>query len=250
MDTRETKAVTLIPCYNAAPHLEQCLESAIAQGYPVILCDDASVDKSLDIAKRYPIEIIANATNMGVGVTRQKLVEYAQYKYRPEFVQMFDADDFFLTTNKIANQIKLIQANASDVAIDPIAAVYIDESRRKIKFNADLLSEALKNRIIHLNACLFRLTAMPAFSKARCCNDALFMLDMIKRGLRVVVEEGTEPTSIYRYSWGGDQITANYHREKENLSILFNREIQQLAWTSKIQLLDLSRRYKDRCQET
>ncbi|MBF7046561.1 glycosyltransferase family 2 protein, partial [Campylobacter volucris] len=46
----------IIPIYNVAPYLRECLDSAINQTYKnldIILVDDGSTDESLDIALEY-----------------------------------------------------------------------------------------------------------------------------------------------------------------------------------------------------
>ena len=52
------KLSILVPIYNVAPYLRQCLDSLLAQGmevgsYEVILIDDGSTDESGEIARAY-----------------------------------------------------------------------------------------------------------------------------------------------------------------------------------------------------
>lgn len=240
MDSFQVEAAILIPCFNAAPHLRQCLESAIAQRcdsslaqkYPILLCDDGSTDSSLQIAEAYPISIVKNPTNLGVGKTRQILVEEAMRLFNPEFIQFLDADDFLLAPNKISNQ--LINKNGADILIDPLLFIYPNGDRQNVTISQDLKREANQGNIWQLNACLFRTSKIPDFRPCRVCNDSLFLVDCIKAGL-IAKQVSDAPTSVYRKNWGGEQISATYHREREELSIVFRREIEEIIFAAKLQ---------------
>lgn len=240
MDTFQVEAAILIPCFNAAAHLKECLESAIAQRaeghiaqrYPILLCDDGSTDNSLEIAESYPISIVKNQVNLGVGRTRQRLVEECRQAFNPEFIQFLDADDFLMCSNKISNQLK--NKSGVDILIDALLLEYPNGDRRTISVSADLKKEAHRGRIWHLNACLFRSSAIPRFRYCKVCNDSLFLIDCLKAGL-IAREVSIQPTSVYRKNWSGEQITANHHREREQLSTTFRREIEELISVAKPQ---------------
>ena len=55
--TQQTKTIgVVIPIYNVAPYLKECLDSVINQTYKnlsIVLVNDGSTDESLDIAKEY-----------------------------------------------------------------------------------------------------------------------------------------------------------------------------------------------------
>jgi glycosyltransferase involved in cell wall biosynthesis len=69
-----TPRVSVVVCaYNAERTLDRCLASLAALNYPdyeVILVNDGSRDRTLEIAKRYPFCQILNQTNKGLGVAR------------------------------------------------------------------------------------------------------------------------------------------------------------------------------------
>ena len=55
---QDMKISLIIPVYNAAEHLDDCLSAATTQDcpeYEVIVVDDCSTDDSLDLATRYHI---------------------------------------------------------------------------------------------------------------------------------------------------------------------------------------------------
>ncbi|MFD1981400.1 glycosyltransferase family 2 protein [Mesorhizobium newzealandense] len=63
----------IIPCYNYAHYLPQCVDSALGQdvdGLRVLIIDNASTDKSVEVARRLAekdsrIEVICHETNLG-----------------------------------------------------------------------------------------------------------------------------------------------------------------------------------------
>jgi glycosyltransferase involved in cell wall biosynthesis len=62
-----------IPAYNSASWIKSCLESALSQTQPfdeILLIDDGSTDKTLDIARNYPVKIISHNTNRGIAAAR------------------------------------------------------------------------------------------------------------------------------------------------------------------------------------
>lgn len=86
----------IIPVYNAAPYLDDCLASVLRQTeqrFQVICVDDGSTDGSLDILKRSaqkdPRFVILTQSNKGAGVARNRALTWAKGTY----VKCLDADD-------------------------------------------------------------------------------------------------------------------------------------------------------------
>ena len=82
-----SKEVTLvIPVYNAAPYLETCVNSVLAQTYPNIDClliDDGSTDDSpalLDrMAAAHPVRLrVIHQPNAGVAAARNLGIQLAR----------------------------------------------------------------------------------------------------------------------------------------------------------------------------
>lgn len=95
---KDTPRITVIMgIYNCADTLIEALESLETQTYKrfkVILCDDGSKDKTLDVAKKWSNThlnyiIIQNEYNMGLNATLNHCLEYAD----TEFVARMDGDD-------------------------------------------------------------------------------------------------------------------------------------------------------------
>jgi len=94
--------------YNAEKTLAESLESIINQTYTdwqLIMCDDGSVDATLDIALKYAendsrIIVIKNDNNKGLAYTLNHCLEYAEGKY----IARHDADDL-MVRNRLEKQV-------------------------------------------------------------------------------------------------------------------------------------------------
>lgn len=88
----------IIPVYNSAPHLPQCLDSILSQTYPdfeVICVDDCSTDESASIVETYmqrspAIQLVRHEQNRGVSAARNTGMARAQGRY----ILCVDSDDF------------------------------------------------------------------------------------------------------------------------------------------------------------
>lgn len=81
----------IIPNFNYAAYLAEAIESALNQDYPskeVIVVDDGSHDDSLAIARRFPVQLIAQA-NRGLAAARNAGAACAKGRY----YVFLDADD-------------------------------------------------------------------------------------------------------------------------------------------------------------
>jgi glycosyltransferase involved in cell wall biosynthesis len=81
----------IIPCYNGEAYLHQAIESALAQSYEpieVIVVDDGSSDRSVDIAHGYPVRYI-HQENRGVSSARNLGIQAS----RGACIAFLDADD-------------------------------------------------------------------------------------------------------------------------------------------------------------
>lgn len=88
----QKKPVTFyVPCYNAERFIAACMEGALAQTYPIseiLIIDDGSSDKTLDIANKYPVCIIRHEKNHGLGSARNTALKHA----KGDFIASVDAD--------------------------------------------------------------------------------------------------------------------------------------------------------------
>jgi glycosyltransferase involved in cell wall biosynthesis len=116
----------LIPSFNAERWIKQTLESAISQDYPrteVIVVDDGSTDRTLEISRRFESRFVRVITqsNAGGPAARNTALAHAQ----GEYIQWLDHDDL-LARNKISNQIRCLENVESDRVLfsGPFATFY------------------------------------------------------------------------------------------------------------------------------
>jgi GT2 family glycosyltransferase len=88
----ETEPVSLyIPCYNGEKYLARCLTGvrALDPGpAEILVIDDGSVDRSVQIAADFPTRIIRHQTNLGLAAARNTGVKAARH----ELVASLDVD--------------------------------------------------------------------------------------------------------------------------------------------------------------
>ena len=79
------KLLVIIPFYNTEKYLDKAIQSVLNQthkNFELVLVDDASTDKSLEICKRYDnldnVTILSNPKNMGCYYT----INHALYKFK------------------------------------------------------------------------------------------------------------------------------------------------------------------------
>ena len=91
------KVSIIVTNYNYSKYLARCIRSCMSQvmdrkDYEVIVVDDASTDKSIEILNDFKtnIRIIRNKKNLGVAKSVNKAVKIAKGEY---FVRV-DSDDY------------------------------------------------------------------------------------------------------------------------------------------------------------
>jgi glycosyltransferase involved in cell wall biosynthesis len=85
------KVSVIIPVYNVAEYLPQCIES-VGKDAEIICINDGSTDNSLEVLQRYPGVKIIDKANEGSGAARNEGLKAAAGKY----VFFLDGDDWFM----------------------------------------------------------------------------------------------------------------------------------------------------------
>ena len=110
---RPATVSVIIPCYNAAPWLSECIDSALTQSHPpkeIIVVDDGSTDESAKIASGYGDRIVLlRQTNLGGNAARNIGLAQATGDY----VQFLDADDLLLP-EKLEHQVAAAEMHSAD----------------------------------------------------------------------------------------------------------------------------------------
>ena len=104
----------IIPCYNAELWVKQCIQSALDQTYSpieIIVIDDGSTDKSLEVIKSFGDKITwETGPNRGANHARNRGLDLA----KGDYLQFLDADDYLLP-EKIERQMKVFPSSGADV---------------------------------------------------------------------------------------------------------------------------------------
>lgn len=124
----------IIPIYNAAAYMNDCIASIMkqtVQDFEVILIDDGSLDNSYQLAvewtKKYPGRIRAyTQENAGQGDARNKGVLYAKGSY----IMFADSDDT-VSDKFVEEAYQTIKKLDADMAI--FDAVVVDENGKKLQ---------------------------------------------------------------------------------------------------------------------
>jgi len=106
-----SKVSVVVNCYDGEKHLREALDSIYAQTYTnweIVFVDNASKDKTSDIAKSYgdKLKYIQNKKNVPLGEARNIALENCDGKY----IAFLDADDIWLP-RKLEKQIELLEGN-------------------------------------------------------------------------------------------------------------------------------------------
>ena len=99
----------IIPNYNKEAYIKECLDSIFIQDiekekFEVIIVEDGSTDKSLEIIKQYPVKIL-HTNRKGAGGARNLGIENA----KGEYIIFLDSDDFLTTNNVLSKLDKMIK---------------------------------------------------------------------------------------------------------------------------------------------
>ena len=177
----------VIPVYNVAPYLGECIDSVLAQeftDYEIILVDDGSTDNSPNICDEYAethtqIKVI-HKTNGGLSDARNFAVKEAQGDY----LMFLDSDDFWNGKNILFEIYNIIKENNPDLIIHELSSFYNLEKIIPRKFKNDL-KELVNNDIYYATACnkIIKTSIIKEnnieFSKGKLHEDVAWCADII-----------------------------------------------------------------------
>jgi len=104
-----------IPCFNNANTIRASIESALDQNYPlkeIMVVDDGSTDDTVKIASEYPVRIVVNPENLGIGLNLANCMDQARGKY----IVYLCGDDIFADKNVVSDVAKVFN-NKSDIGV-------------------------------------------------------------------------------------------------------------------------------------
>lgn len=203
----------IIPIYNVAPYLRECLDSIQEQtfkDFEAILIDDGSTDGSGQIcdwyASKYKRFKVIHKSNGGVSSARNMGLDIAQGKY----IGFIDPDDY-ISPDFYELLLNAIQSNDADISIS--GEIAINQAGKEIPWLKKLLNQIKKETIegkqmmieytkFKIAATLFdKLYLSSLFDGIRLPENINLMEDgatmplILSRARRVVME----PQAIYYY---------------------------------------------------
>lgn len=129
----------IIPVYNAVSYLERCVKSCLSQDfshneYEILLCNDGSTDKSLELASKLSSEHdcikVFSQENAGAGMARNLGLKNAIGKY----VIFVDSDDY-LAPNSLKPLLKKCEELNLDLCKYVIECIFLDSGQHKLRLS-------------------------------------------------------------------------------------------------------------------
>ena len=211
---RQSLISIIVPVYNVAPYLEQCLDSIREQTYPefeALLVNDGSTDLSPDICRAYERADsrfrLIDKPNTGVSDSRNRAMDEAVGKY----LQFVDGDDW-LTPDAAETFLHAAESTGGDLVISHFNRVSKDRqaTRGHIKGDKVLTRKEFAEQMMKAPANYyygvlwnkFYRRAVVEANHLRCpvgvdwCEDFLFNLDYIEYARLITAVE--RPLYYYR----------------------------------------------------
>lgn len=213
----------LLPVYNTSAFLSQCLDSILAQTYAnlqVVLVDDGSNDKSLDLCLQYAskdsrIEVY-HQENQGVAAARNALLSHI----KGDYFLFIDSDDW-VEPNMVEFLISRTEKEHADMVVcgmvknDGTPSSNVSEEKwtqehaikeflRHINFNGSLCNKLINVTLLNKN---------PKFHREICYGeDALFCWELLKEAKTIIVTD----YQLYHYRMNAASLShLNWTPEKK-----------------------------------
>ena len=144
----------LVATYNSENFIKDNLDSLIAQTYKnieIVVCDDASSDKTVSIVKRYQekderIKIIQNEKNLGITLNMNNGIRNCTGKY----IAILDADDWSYPY-RIEEQVKVMEENPEVALCSGYMDICDEELNVKTVREYPLENEDIRKAIVRYN---------------------------------------------------------------------------------------------------
>lgn len=228
------KVSLIIPLYNAADTIVQCLSSVAEQtldGIEVILVDDCSTDGSLRVAQnalmsgKFAWQCVSQPVNAGPGAARNTGMEHAAGKY----IAFIDADDR-IAPDYCRRLYEAAEEKGADLVWCNAAEVYAEgacgaDDAKEAKGNTtygktlsnhyhDDRGKLLRTMVTYLWTCMFRREFIQAqgicFPATRCAEDSCFVLGAVMAaGIIATVDE-----TLYEYRIADTSLSRRHDRRR------------------------------------
>ena len=111
--------------FNGEKYIEKQIESILNQSLSVdeiIICDDGSTDNTIELMKKYNVQIIQNKKNLGYKLNFKKAME----KCKGDYIFLCDQDDIW-KKDKVKEMISIMEKNRN-IHVLASSFEYIDEN--------------------------------------------------------------------------------------------------------------------------
>jgi glycosyltransferase involved in cell wall biosynthesis len=202
----------IMPTYNSAKTLDEAIKSVISQEYTfweLLIIDDQSSDKSLEIAESYVaidarISVLRTDKNLGSGGARNLGIS----RSKGELIAFLDSDDLWLA-NKLAFQVNLF----SDKSVSFVCSAYerfntVTQKTQNVGVpRLIVFKDLLKTNYIGCLTVVLRRDAFDnlKFPEMRKRQDYALWLSLIKTGGYVYCSNHV----LARYRHGHESTTSN-----------------------------------------
>lgn len=189
----------IVPSYNHAPYLMECLGSALSQDYPdfeVIVVDDCSSDGSLEVLRSIDdsrLTVVANEVNLGAYGTQNRALDLATGVY----VAVLNSDDVW-RAGKLAAQVALMEKHPK-AGLCYTLGVQVDEKGAELEVDQhlnwprsevqDLLPLMLSSNRLLASGVMFRRGAVRFEESLRYSGDWVAWLQLVEKGPVACVPE-------------------------------------------------------------
>jgi succinoglycan biosynthesis protein ExoO len=119
------KVSVIIPAYNTEAYIAKAIQSALEQtlnNIEVIVVDDGSSDKTVEVAKSFTdqrLKVIVNQQNLGVSAARNRAIKAAQ----GEWVAVLDSDDWY-APERLEKLVLLAEKTNADMIADDLYLIH------------------------------------------------------------------------------------------------------------------------------
>lgn len=241
----------IVPVYNTAPYLRQCIDALLGQTYrdiEIVLINDGSIDESGSICDEYAQKdariIVIHQNNQGVSSARNAALKII----RGDWVAFIDSDDW-VERIMFERMLEIAEKTRADI----VACDLYDESEQsttyrnywnvanretELIFEGDerllyglAYSPVLWNKLIKVDL----LQGIQFSVSCRYGEDTLFLSDAIIRAKRIVCLG--QPLYHYRFMREGNVVSASFNERLFELIFSYDKVCEKLSnFNSKVSI--------------
>ena len=167
MTSNKTKLSVIIAVYNGEETIGRALDSVLLQdtdfNFEIIVVDDASTDDTKKVVENYKkiskkIRLLENKENRGKGFSVMKAYKAAL----GEYFHILDADDYFISYNKLQKQADFLDENLDYIAVAHNSVMLFDDNqisfvRKELQPRSYSYEEAVSNKFyFHTSSYMYR----------------------------------------------------------------------------------------------